>query len=190
MTASSSARRRATHLRLAALDLGALVAQPLEARLETGDLVAGEVEADGAQLVDQTVRGGCAASAWRCSGASWRRTSRRRSLRRSRLPSVALEPALGALLALAELQDAGGLLDDRPPLLGRRVQDRVELALADDHVLLAADARCRRAAPGCRAAGTATPLSWYSDSPGAEQRAGDRDLGELDREQTRRCCRS
>ena len=63
--------------------------------------------------------------------------------------------ALGLLLAPPELQDAGGLLDDEAPLLGPGVEHGVDLALADDDVLLAADARCRRAAPGCRAAGTA-----------------------------------
>ena len=51
-----------------------------------------------------------------------------------------VEPALGLLLALAVLQDAGGLLDDRPAVLGAGVEHGVDLALADDHVLLAADA--------------------------------------------------
>ena len=50
------------------------------------------------------------------------------------------QPALGLLLALAVLQDAGGLLDDQAPLLGPGVEHGVDLALADDHVLLAADA--------------------------------------------------
>ena len=50
------------------------------------------------------------------------------------------EAALGLLLALAVLEDAGGLLDDRPALLRAGVEHRVDLALADDHVLLAADA--------------------------------------------------
>ena len=35
-------------------ELGALVAQPLAARLQAGDLVAGEVEADRPQLLDQS----------------------------------------------------------------------------------------------------------------------------------------
>ena len=48
--------------------------------------------------------------------------------------------ALGPLLALAVLQDAGGLLDDEAALLGAGVEDGVDLALADDDVLLAADA--------------------------------------------------
>ena len=51
-----------------------------------------------------------------------------------------LEPALGPLPALAVLQDAGRLLDDRAAVLGPGVEHRVDLALADDHVLLAADA--------------------------------------------------
>ena len=53
------------------------------------------------------------------------------------------EAALGALLALAVLEDAGGLLDDQAPLLGAGVEHRVDLALADDDVLLAARRRCR-----------------------------------------------
>ena len=51
-----------------------------------------------------------------------------------------LEAALGLLLALAVLEDAGRLLDDRPAILGPGVEHGVDLALADDHVLLAADA--------------------------------------------------
>ena len=51
-----------------------------------------------------------------------------------------VEPALGLLLAPAVLEHAGRLLDDRAAVLGAGVQHRVDLALADDHVLLAADA--------------------------------------------------
>ena len=51
-----------------------------------------------------------------------------------------VELAERLLLALAVLEDAGGLLDEAAPVLGGRVQDRVELALPDDHVHLAADA--------------------------------------------------
>ena len=51
-----------------------------------------------------------------------------------------VELAERLLLALAVLEDAGGLLDEAAPVLRRRVQDRVELALADDDVHLAADA--------------------------------------------------
>ena len=51
------------------------------------------------------------------------------------------ESALRLLAPLAELEDARGFLDDRPPVFGPRVEHRVELALPDDDVLLAADAR-------------------------------------------------
>ena len=50
------------------------------------------------------------------------------------------QPALGPLAAAPVLQHAGRLLDDGPPVLGPRVQHGVQLALADDHVLLAAHA--------------------------------------------------
>ena len=72
---------------------------------------------------------------------------------------------------------------------GDEFEHGVELALADDHVLLAADARVGQQLLDVeQAAGHAVEL--VLGLTGAEQRAGDRDLGELDREQTRRCCRS
>ena len=66
-----------------------------------------------------------------------------------------VELAERLLLALAVLEDAGGLLDEAAALLRAGGQDGVELALADDDVHLAADAASRRAAPGRRAAGRA-----------------------------------
>ena len=51
------------------------------------------------------------------------------------------ESPLGAFLAAAVLQDAGRLFNDGATVLGIGRQDGVELALADDHVLLATDAR-------------------------------------------------
>ena len=51
------------------------------------------------------------------------------------------ELAKRALLALLVLEDAGGLLDERAAVLGARVQDLVEAALADDRVRVAAEAR-------------------------------------------------
>ena len=90
--------------------------------------------------------------------------------------------ALGLLLATAELQDAGGLLDDEAALLGTGVEDGVDLALADDDVLLAADAGV-----GQQLLDVEQPARRAVDGvlgvAGAEQRAGDRDLGELDRQQ-------
>ena len=95
------------------------------------------------------------------------------------------QPALGPLAAAAVLQHAGRLLDDGPPVLGPGVQHGVELALADDHVLLAAHAGvaeqllnveqpARRAVDGVLAVA------------GAEERPGDGDLGQVDRELARR----
>ena len=90
------------------------------------------------------------------------------------------EPALGLLLALAVLQDAGRLLDDEAAVLGPGVEHGVDLALADDHVLLPADAGV-----GEQLLDVEQPARHAVDGvlavAGAEQRAGDRDLGELDR---------
>ena len=95
-----------------------------------------------------------------------------------------LQAALGALLAFAVLQDAGGLLHDRPALFGARVQHPVDLALRDDHVLLTPDTRvgeqlldveqtARHSVDGVLAL-TCAPKG-----------AADRDLAEVDREQSR-----
>ncbi len=51
------------------------------------------------------------------------------------------QPALSPLPPAPVLEHTRRLLDDGPPILGPGVQDRVELALADDHVLPTADAR-------------------------------------------------
>ena len=88
------------------------------------------------------------------------------------------------LAALPELQDAGGLLDHRAPVLGARVQHRVELALPDDHVLLTTDTGVGEEILDVeQPAGRAVELVLRVTL--AEERAGDRDLGELDREQPR-----
>ena len=96
-----------------------------------------------------------------------------------------LEPALGLLLALAVLEDARGLFDDGAAVFRPRVEHGVELALPDDDVLLAADAgvgeellQVEQAAR--RAVDRVLRLT------GAEEGAGDRHLGELDRQQVRR----
>ena len=52
-----------------------------------------------------------------------------------------LEPTLGPLPALPVFEDARRLLDHRPPVLRPRIEDGSKLALADDDVLLTADAR-------------------------------------------------
>ena len=92
-----------------------------------------------------------------------------------------VELAERLLLALAVLEDAGGLLDEAAAVLRGGVQDRVELALPDDHVHLAADAGvaeqllhveqpARLAVDGVLRAAV------------AEHRAADRDLGVVDRQ--------
>ena len=93
-----------------------------------------------------------------------------------------VEPALGLLLALAVLEDAGGLLDDRPPLLGAGVEDGVDLALAHDHVLLAADAGVGEQLLHVEQAAR-DAVDRVLAVAAAEQDARERDLVELDRQQ-------
>ena len=93
-----------------------------------------------------------------------------------------LEAAFGLLLAAAVLEDAGRLLDDRPPVLGAGVEHRVDLALADDHVLLATDAGVAQQLlhveqPARHAVDRVLALA------AAEQDAADGDLVELHRQQ-------
>ncbi len=91
------------------------------------------------------------------------------------------EAALGPLPPAAVLEDAGRLFDDRPTILGACLQDRVEVALADDHVLLASD-------PGVgqqlldveQAAGS--PVDRVLAVARSEQGPGDGDLGQIRRE--------
>ena len=116
-------------LGLALAVLGARVAQPLDARLQPADLVPGEVQPDRAQLVDDP------AVAARGVGLALQRRELAAHLAQQvvqpeQVALGRLEPALGALAALAVLQDPGGFLDDRAAILGTRVQHRVELALA------------------------------------------------------------
>ena len=92
-----------------------------------------------------------------------------------------VELAERLLLALAVLEDAGGLLDEPAAVLGRRVQDRVELALADDDVHLAADAGVAEQLLDVEqpAAGA---VDGVVGPAAAEHRAADRHLGVLDRQ--------
>ena len=92
-----------------------------------------------------------------------------------------VELAERLLLALAVLEDAGGLLDEAAAVLGGRVQDRVELALPDDHVHLAADAGVAEQLLHVEqpAAGA---VDGVLRAAVAEHRAADRDLGVVDRQ--------
>ena len=92
-----------------------------------------------------------------------------------------LELAKGALLALAVLEDAGGLLDEAAAVLRRGAQDRVELPLPDDDVHLAPQARVTEELLDVEeAAGTAVDAVLRPAT--AEQGARDGDLGVVDRQ--------
>ena len=87
--------------------------------------------------------------------------------------------AQGLLLALAVLENARGLLDDRAAAFGTGVQDAVELALADDHVHLAADAGVGQQLLDVeQAAGVA--VDGVLALPRPEHQAADRHLGVVD----------
>ncbi len=47
------------------------------------------------------------------------------------------QPPFGLLLATSMFEDAGGLLDHGPMILRRGVEDRIDLALSDNDVLMA-----------------------------------------------------
>ena len=115
------------------------VVQPFAPGLEPGDLVTGEVEPDRAQLLDQSAvaAGGVGLALQRRELAPH---LAQQVVEAQQVALGRLQPTLGPLAPLAELEDAGGLLDDRPAVLGAGVEHRVELALPDDHVLLATDA--------------------------------------------------
>jgi len=89
------------------------------------------------------------------------------------------QPSLRALLATPVLEDAGRLLDDHPAVLGAGAENGVEVALGDDHVLLAADT-----AVGEQLLDVEEPARGPVDGvvglAGAKQGAGDGDLGEPD----------
>ena len=95
-----------------------------------------------------------------------------------------LEAALGALAPAPVLEDAGGLLDHHAPLLRARLQHRVELALADDHVLLAADAGVGEQLLDVEQAAR-RPVDGVLALARAKQRPGDRHLGQVDRQPPR-----
>ena len=106
-----------------------------------------------------------ATSACRPSGPSWRRISRGQVAEPREVGLHRVELAERLLLALAVLEDAGGLLDEAAPLLGGRAQHRVELALADDDVHLAAEAGVGEQVLDVEQPARADPLIAYSEPP-------------------------
>ena len=96
-----------------------------------------------------------------------------------------IEATLGLLFPPTELEDAGGLFDDPASVLGASVEHRVDLALADDHVLLASDAGVGEQFLDVEEATRGT-VDHVLAVAGAEQDTGDRDLVELDGQQAGR----
>ena len=116
-TATSSSRSRTWIVGFLARELAAPVAQALGLRLEPGELVAGEVQRGSRAARRRARRGGAAASACRCSGRELAAHLAQQVVEPQQVALGRLEPALGLLPALAVLQDAGGLLDDRAAVL-------------------------------------------------------------------------
>ena len=64
-----------------------------------------------------------------------------------------LQPPQGLELLELEAADAGGLFEDHAAVLGRRLQEHVDLALLDHAIGLRAQAGARQADRGCRGGG-------------------------------------
>ena len=92
-----------------------------------------------------------------------------------------LELAQRLFLAAAVLQHSGRFLDQGPPGLGSRVEYLVELALADDHVHLAAEAGVGQEFLDVEEAAVVA-VDRVLALPGPEEQAADRHLGVLDGE--------
>ncbi|CAB4817699.1 unannotated protein [freshwater metagenome] len=96
-----------------------------------------------------------------------------------------VEATLGLLLAAAVLQHAGRFFDDAATILRAGVQHCIDLPLADDDVLLTADTGIAEQFLHIEQAAV-DAVDRVLALTCAEQRARDRDLGELDRQQPRR----
>ena len=103
-----------------------------------GKLDAGEKEAKGADLVLQAViaLGGLGLAAQRAQLAL---DLTEQVLEAEHVLIGALQASLGLLLAPPVFEDPGGFLDDRSVLFRRCIENGVDLALADDHVLMSPD---------------------------------------------------
>ena len=99
-----------------------------------------------------------------------------------------VELAERLLLALAVLEDAGGLLDEGAAVLGAAGEDGVELALADDDVHLAADAGVAEQLLDVEQADLVA-VDLVLALAGAVHAAGDRHLGVRRSAARRRRCR-
>ena len=157
-----------------------LVAQAFEAGLEPADLVADEVEADRRRLGHQSAvaTGGVGLA------LQWRQPSSHLSQQVVQPQQAGLgrfEASFGLLSPLAVLQDPGRLFDDGSPILGACVQHLIDLALADDDVLAAADTGVGQQVGDVQQA-TRDTVELVLGLSAAEQDPGDGHLGELDRQ--------
>ena len=177
-------RERGLQFGLARRERRARLRAVLRTRAQRRDLASREMQAQRRQLGDEvTVAAGRV-------GLSLERAQltphlAQQVLQTEKVAFGGLEPALGLLFAAPVLQHTRGFLDDHAPVLGPGVEHGVELALRHDHVLLATDA-----AVGEQFLHVEQPARHAVDRVLAltrrtEQRARDRHLGELDREDAR-----
>ena len=96
----------------------------------------------------------------------------------------ALEAAFGFLFALAVFQHARRLFDDCPSIFGSRIQHRIDLPLAHDHVLLPTDAGIRQQFLHVEQAARHAVDGVFTFS-GAEEGAADSDFREVNRQEAR-----
>ena len=181
--ATTSASRRASSAfssDSSADDLDSRLGEGGELRAQGGDLPAGDVHPQAVELGRQL-----AVALRRLSLAfEWAQLATdlaQQVLEAQQARFRRVEAALRLLLALAELEHAGRFLDDRPPVLGASVEHGVDLSLADDHVLLTADASVGQQLLDVEEA------AWHVVDgvlavAAAEQRSLDGHLGELDRQ--------
>ncbi|HEX6657881.1 MAG TPA: AAA family ATPase [Ilumatobacter sp.] len=161
------------------VDLGG--SERLELGAQTGDLAARDVDPERRELLDEhAVASGGLGLAFEWSQLAADLAQQILDAQQVGLGRV--EAALGLLLAAPVLEDAGSLLDDRPAVLGSSVEHGVDLPLADDHVLLAADAGVAQQLLHVEQAARDT-IDRVLALAAAEQDAADRDLVELDGQQ-------
>jgi hypothetical protein len=112
---------------------------------------------------------------------SWRRSSAGEVLQPGEVGLHRVELAQRLLLALAVLEDAGGLLDEAAPVLGPGRTAPRRAALADDDVQLAADAAVAHQLLHVDQPAAAA-VDGVLRRAVAEHQPGDADLGVLDRQ--------
>ncbi len=92
----------------------------------------------------------------------------------------ALEPTLSAFFTLAIFEDTRRFFDDRPSILGARIQHCVDLTLTDDDVLLTTDTCVGQQLLDVEQS-TFDTVDGVLAVAVSKQRSTDRDLGELER---------